>query len=330
MPSQTRRQLLASLFGVEDRGWRWADTSRGRPFSKDPSVIRFRHQYLLYYSLPQYGDGRPGDGWAIGIARSRNLTDWEKAGEILPQADYEKQGLCAPCAVVIEDRVHLFYQTYGNGPRDAICHAVSADGISFARNRTNPVFSPALFPQTKAWSSGRAIDAEVFRFRGRWHMLAATRDPAMKTQMVVGATGAAEVRFDREVWSMPGALAAGPVLRPELPWERQCIEAPTVVEKAGRLIMFYAGGYNNEPQQVGAASSTDGLSWQRLSSEPLLPAGRPGEWNSSESGHPGVFVDRDGTTWLFFQGNNDRGKTWYLSSRKLEWRGAQPVLPGGF
>ena len=52
----------------------WGDTSRlGRPFSKDPSVIRFRGRYLLYYSMPPYADDRAGNGWAIGIAESRDL-----------------------------------------------------------------------------------------------------------------------------------------------------------------------------------------------------------------------------------------------------------------
>ena len=45
----------------------WGDTSRlGRPFAKDPSVIRFGGRYLLYYSLPPSGDGRANDGWAVG------------------------------------------------------------------------------------------------------------------------------------------------------------------------------------------------------------------------------------------------------------------------
>lgn len=316
------RRAFLSLLAPPAPAWRWADDSRGRPFSKDPSVIRFGGRYLLYYSLPPFGDKRPGDGWAIGIASSRDLRSWAKTGELLPAAEYEARGLCAPFAIVIEGRVHLFYQTYGNGPRDAICHAHSTDGLAFIRNPTNPVFSP----QGKAWSSGRAIDAEVFYFGGKWRMLAATRDPAMKVQMLVGAVGASEPRFDRDVWTMPGPLGEGPVLKPELPWERQCIEAPSVAVRDRRLVMFYAGGYNNEPQQIGAASSTDGVSWKRISSSPILPAGAPGSWNSSESGHPGVFVDADGATTLFFQGNNDNGKSWFLSSRRVFWNGAQPVL----
>jgi hypothetical protein len=90
--------------------------------------------------------------------------------------------------------------------------------------------------------------------------------------------------------------------------------------------MFYAGGYNNDPQQIGVATSPDGLQWTRLLAEPLLPNGRPGEWNSSESGHPGVFQDEDGRTFLFYQGNDDRGRTWHLSSLELAWRGVTPYI----
>ena len=66
------------------------------------------------------------------------------------------------------------------------------------------------------------------------------------------------------------------MLKPELPWETRCIEAPSLVSRDGMLYMFYAGGYNNEPQQVGCASSRDGVRFTRLSREPLLPNGPPG------------------------------------------------------
>ena len=135
--------------------------------------------YLLYYSLPPFGDGRAGDGWAIGIARSSDLDSWEKIGEILPEQEPERNGLCAPGAIVLDGRVHLFYQTYGNGPKDAICHAVSEDGLRFRRNPTNPIFAP-----TGAWNCGRAIDADVIADGDRLLLYWATRDPAFKVQML--------------------------------------------------------------------------------------------------------------------------------------------------
>lgn len=295
----------------------WGDDSRlGRPFAKDPAVIRFAGRYMLFYSMPPFGDGRANDGWAIGIAESRNLTSWSKVGEFQAAEAYEGKGVAAPFAKVIDGKVHLFYQTYGNGPRDALCHAVSEDGVRFVRNATNPIFRP-----TGDWNSGRAIDVEVVRFQGRWFLYAATRDPQSKVQMLTGAVS--EGGFDRDSWKM---LAGRPLLQPQLAWEKSCIEAPAVVVRGRTMFLFYAGAYNNEPQQIGVARSTDGIHWQRLSDRPLLANGAPGTWNSSESGHPGVFVDDDGRTYLFYQGNNDHGRTWLLSVMEVRWKGGRPVL----
>lgn len=309
----TRRMLLA-LFGPK-----WADTTRlGRPYAKDPSVIEFANKYWLYYSTPTVEANRQLSQWTIGIATSTDLENWTKIGEVPPAADYEAKGLCAPCAKVIRGQVHIFYQTYGNGAKDAICHATSPDGIHFTRNPTNPIFHP-----TGAWTAGRAIDADVILHNNRWLLYAATRDPAMKIQMITGAYAPADTNFNRETWTQ---LANGPLLQPDLPWERDCIEAPSVIQRGRDLYMFYAGGYNNAPQQIGCTKSRDGVTWQRLFQEPLLAAGKPGEWNSSESGHPGVFVTAKGETVLFYQGNNDKGRTWYLSQTKIGWRRGLPYV----
>lgn len=301
----------------------WGDEERlGRPFAKDPSVVRFGGRYLLYYSTaPWAKELAPPDaprGWAIGIAESRDLLNWKKISEILPAQECDKNGLCAPCACVLDGKVHLFYQTYGNGPRDAICHAVSEDGLRFVRNASNPVFRPS-----GDWTVGRAIDADVIEHDGRLLLYFATRDPEMKIQMIGVAGADRRSDFGRDSWKQ---LCDGPILKPELPWEKKCIEAPSAIKRDGRIYMFYAGGYNNDPQQIGCAVSDDGLRFQRLFTEPLLPNGKPGEWNSSESGHPGVFVDEDGRNYLFFQGNPDNGRTWLLSWKLLHWRDGRPIL----
>ena len=316
--AESSQDCINKLVGPDRNIMLYADTSRGRPFSKDPDVVRFKGGYYMYYSIPPYRDGRENDGWAVGIARSSDLNTWRRIGEILPAGDYEQKGLAAPAAIVFEGKVHLFYQTYGNGPKDAICHAFSDDGIHFARNKTNPIFSP-----TGDWNIGRAIDADVIVDGDRMLLYCATRDPAMKIQMLAVAAAPLDSGFVRESWKQ---LCDAPILRPELPWEKRCIEAPAVWKHNGRSYMFYAGAYNNQPQQIGCAVSDDGISWKRLSDKPILPNGKPGQWNSSESGHPGVFVDNNGRTYLFFQGNNDNGKTWYISKMKVEWKDDIPCL----
>ena len=43
-------------------------------------------------------------------------------------------------------------------------------------------------------------------------------------------------------------------------------------------------------------------------------------------GHPYVFIDDDGSTHLFYQGNNDNGKTWYLSRASVDWSSDSPTV----
>lgn len=299
---------------------RFTDASRGRPFAKDPAVARFAGRYFLYYTLPPRRDGRAGDGHAMGIAVSDDLDQWEKIGEIGadPASPHEANGLCAPGAFIRDGVLHLFYQTYGNGPRDAICHATSTNGVTFARNPTNPIFAP-----TGDWNNGRAIDADVIPFDDRLLLYFASRDPAGAIQILGVATAPLASDYGRTAWTQACDDA---ILRPELPWEQECIEAPALCRRGDTLVMFYAGAYNNRPQQVGVARSADGVRWQRLAETPFLPNGAPGTWHASESGHPYLFTDDDGRTHLFFQGNADGGKSWSLARVEVGWRGETPYL----
>ena len=323
--NQARRQTwlyAADKPGSSKPPMHFGDATRlGRPFAKDPSVIRFGGRYLLYYSVAAWAkELAPPDaprGWAIGISESHDLVNWKKVGEILPEQECEKNGIVNGRIILLDGKLHLFYNTYGNGPKDALCHAWSADGIHFTRNLTNPIWHP-----TGDWNNGRAIDVDVVEWGDDIIMYYATRDPAGKIQMLHAIAAPRKSGFNRGDWK---SLRDGPVLRPELPWEKSCIEAPSVIKRGDTLYLFYGGGYNNDPQQIGCAVSKDGIHFQRLfTDKPLLPNGAPGQWNSSESGHPGMFEDGDGQIYMFYQGNNDRGRTWFLSWVKIGWDGDKP------
>ncbi|MGN0879748.1 MAG: family 43 glycosylhydrolase [Oligosphaeraceae bacterium] len=296
----------------------FADTSRGKHYAKDPAVVRLHGRYLMYYSVPPFEDGRPNDGWRTAVAESTDLDHWTRLGDLPVPLPADVRGFCAPSARVLHGKVHLFYQTYGGGKLDAICHAVSDDGLTFVTDDSNPIFRPH-----GDWTCGRAIDADVIPWHGSLMLYCATRDPDMKIQQLVVASAPLDSDFSRDCWTQ---RCDASILKPELPWEGECIEAPATCAHNGRLYMFYGGAYNNWPQQIGCAVSDDGITWTRLSDQPVLPNGKPGEWNSSESGHPFAFTDDDGIQHLFFQGNCDHGKSWYLSRRTIRWDGDTPIL----
>ena len=291
---------------------RWAPVD----FAKDPTVVRFKGTYYMYFSIPPQEKDGGKYGWTVGIAQSDDLTNWEFITNLLPEQEVTKKGFCAPCARVFNDKVYLFYQSYGTGAKDSICASVSDDGVHFKPNLKNPVFRPQ-----GDWTNGRAIDADLILFKGKFFLYAATRDPEGKIQKLVVATSDASVEQLADLGPDDWRQAADrSILEPTLPWETQCIEAPTTVVRGDKLYMFYAGGYNNNPQHIGVAVSDDGVNWTRLWNVPFITNGPKGQWNESESGHPGVFVDDDGQTWLFFQGNKTGGKDWYLSRVKIDWK----------
>ena len=315
--------VIFSFMPQQFPGMMFADAARdGIPFSKDPHVIQFNGRFLLYYSVHGFQD-KSGvtHGWGIGIDESADLINWKRIGEVNvdSSAVYESKGIAAPCALVVNGKVNLFYQTYGNGVNDAICHAVSKDGIHFERNKTNPIFHP-----DGEWNCGRAIDAEVINFKGKYFLYYATRDKNFKIQMLGVAVASGNTDFSRSAWK--NISIDSPILKPKLAWEGQCIEAASVIQKNESLFMFYAGAYNNAPQQIGLAKSVDGIHWVRVDTIPFLANGKPGEWNASESGHPHIFSNPSGDDYLFFQGNNDNGKTWYISNKKINWSRGLPVI----
>ncbi len=276
--------------------------------AKDPAVIRFKDKYFLYYTV-RYNPDLIG----VGIATSDDMENWTDIAEVPMEQDCEKTGIGAPAAIVLDGKVHLFYQTYGTGKNDKICHAVSSDGIHFTKNPDNPIYAP-----TDDWCCGRAIDADVCVFKDKLWLYIATRDHDMKIQKIGAAYADIDSDFSKSAWTQ---AHRGAVVAPEFKWEGECIEAAATIVNDGKMFMFYGGSYNCTPQQIGCAASTDGVLFEKIFTEPFIPCGKKGEWNSSESGHPYAFRDDDGRAYLFYQGSPDMGKTWYISKVEIAFDG---------
>lgn len=281
-------------------------THAGKPFAKDPTVIRHGGRYLMYYSVMGYEKAncppgqRPGH-WTSAVAESRDLMHWTRLGEVSFAPGKGPDGVVAPCVKKFDGRIHIFAQGDPKPPakvgrRDMIWHGTSEDGLRFTCPENMPMFVPK-----NGWAIPRAIDAEVYRVKDRMVLVFATREsPGEKVQQLGIADAPYGCSYEASCWRE--LSKDGPLLKPELPWEMNCLEAATVIERKGVYYLFYAGAYNHERQQIGLAYSTDGYHYRRFSDKPVLPHGEPGSWNAWESGHPGVFQDDDGRVYLFYQG----------------------------
>ena len=315
---KARRQV-----SLEPTQMLYGDSLRtGIPFSKDPTVIRLGKTYYIYYSIPAYSPSRrPGepeyleDGWNAAIATSPDLIHWTRLGD-LDLRDTKGQhiwGAVAPCVKRFGGKIHMFYQRIWPDAHNNnnIWYATSEDGITF----TNCFDEPILVPDTP-WSIDRSIDAEVYRVKDKLILLFATRDKSATVQMLGMAEAPYRSDYGPDKWTL--LSVDGPLLKPEYDWEQHCIEAPTVIKYKGLWYMFYAGAYNHELQQIGLAVSDDGYHYTRVEGEGLVfPIGEEGAWNHGESGHPGVFRDRGGKMYLFYQGKASPKSNYMLSVCRL-------------
>lgn len=80
---------------------------------------------------------------------------------------------------------------------------------------------------------------------------------------------------DGKAWKR---MSAQPVLRPEQPWEKQCVMCPHVTDDAGVFKMWYSAGERNEPNAIGYAVSADGLHWTKHAANPIFAPNKSLAW----------------------------------------------------
>ena len=310
---------------LEPTAMRYGDLSRSTlPFAKDPTVIEHGGRYLMFYTIQAYEKGmKPADlnplqeGWNAAIAESHDGLNWTRVGDLDLRDSQGNRiwGCIAPCVKILDGEIHLFYQRWTESEKNNnIWHATSRDGLTFTNTCDEPIFVPR-----NGWSINRSIDAEVYRVRKKLILAFATRDKSGEVQMIGMAEAPYGCDYGPDKWTE--LTTDGPLLKPDFAWEGHCIEAPTVIRRRGVWYMFYAGAYNHEHQMIGLATSTDGYHFERAGDDGLVfPSGEEGSWNAGESGHPGVFRDRRGRVWLYYQGKASQDGNYRLSVCRVKFK----------
>ena len=73
-------------------------------------------------------------------------------------------------------------------------------------------------------------------------------------------------------------------------WYEKGVAHPSVLERDGLILMYYSG-FNLAGEQIGLATSADGVSFARSSANPVITVGSLGEWDSAGVDHPSVIYD---------------------------------------
>lgn len=244
---------------------------------------------LLYYT------GYDGTYYRIGLA-TMGLSDTifaKRIGDNGPRLDVGAAGQwdssSVPYGAVLYESGtwHMWYAGRSvAGLNQGIGYASSTDGRTFTRYGSNPVLTP---------TSGR-FDSAGFG------ALIVIKDGSTYKMWYSGTGSDSKLRIgyatstDRVTWTkVDGSGTYKSVLDiTAAAWDSTHVYAPVVIKDGSTYKMWYSGS-NNTTDKIGYATSSDGISWSKSGSNPVLSPGSAGKFDQT-----GVFrcsVIKDGSTY---------------------------------
>jgi beta-1,2-mannobiose phosphorylase / 1,2-beta-oligomannan phosphorylase len=161
---------------------------------------------------------------------------------------------------VIRDATgYKMYYSASDGSRYTIGLATSADGVRWKKYSANPILKPG---GQGSWDDSGVLFCKVLLLGSRYYMWYSGRDGS--TSRIGVATS-----NDGFVWTK---YAGNPVINvgAEGEWDGFYVEAPAVTLANGLFYMVYTARPQKRAQQIGLATSVDGLTWKKYCGNPVL------------------------------------------------------------
>jgi len=106
---------------------------------------------------------------------------------------------------------------------------------------------------------------------------------------------------DGKTWTRHGEPVVP--LGPRGSFDERAVADPYVIRAAGNFYMFYLGQDRARRQSLGIARSTDGVTWEKLRTNPILEPGAPGAFDENGLGEPAVWTS-GGQWWMLYTGRD--------------------------
>jgi len=197
--------------------------------------------------------------------------------------------------------------------------------------------------KVKLWYTGLAVSPDGVAWTRRGRVLAP--DPDSWDRGYIAANGSALWRNGEYLYWYEAGYHDGPMriglarssdglhfrkepkpvldLGPYQSWDERDVADPYVIEVGGWLYMYYLGQDRASRQRIGVARSRDGISWEKLRTNPVIDMAQPGSGGMSENGagEPAVFVWR-GHYWMLITGTDahqHRSLAAFWSNDGIHW-----------
>ncbi len=266
-----------------------------------PMVLYNGTTYQMWYH------GHDGSNYRIGYATSPDGITWAKnpANPVLdigPPGSWDDTYLVEPTVLYDGVTYHMWYGG-SDGSNGRIGYATSPDGITWTKNGSDPVLD--IGPPS-SWDDTHVGGPTVLHDGTTYHMWYAGHDGANYRIGYATSPG----------WNMWTKIGANPVLDlgPPGSWEDTYAYLPVVLYDGLTYRMWYSG-WDGAHRRLGYATSSDGVTWTKHPSNPVLDLGPPGSWDEIHAYSPSVLYD--GTIyhmWYTGADNTDTYRIGYATS----------------
>jgi predicted GH43/DUF377 family glycosyl hydrolase len=257
-----------------------------------PRVLYNDSSYRMWYQGGVSGVNQ------IGYATSSDGINWVKHGIVLtagPDGGWDSSSIGLG-SVLWNGTAYLMWYTGTNGvthPGGAIGLAVSEDGLNWVRYSDNPVLTPSALGSDQKYIAAPYIVRLQLTYN-MWYTGKSAASP--KVNKILHATSPDGIHWTK--WPSP-------VLPPSTDptaWDSSGVYAPSVIWSGQIFGMWYSGiNQTGLVPRIGYATSPDGGSWTRSSSNPILNPGPPGSWDSNGVEQPSV-IQVGNSYMLFYDG----------------------------
>lgn len=185
----------------------------------------------------------------IGLARSSNGHEWRRQGppvlDMGPRGSWDEAGVGDPYVIRAGRNYYLFYLGMDRARRQRLGVAMSADGVTWYKLRSNPILELGA---SGAFDENGLGEPAVWQTHGYYWMLYTGRDRGEVRRLGFARS------LDGVAWEKLPPVIAG-----DQPWNSQVLCDPTVVLENGNVRVWFGGGDVPRPDQaihgqIGAAT----------------------------------------------------------------------------
>jgi beta-xylosidase len=277
----------------------------------DPAVLVAGNTFYAYATN--------SGGVNVQIARSEDLVNWQRLPDAMPALPpWARKGFTwAPDVRALQNNTRFVLHFTARDRKSAR----QCIGVASSDRPEGPFVSTDTAPLIAQIGEGGSIDPFTFLDDdGQLYLLWKNDGNACRCTTWIYL----------QKLSSDGLRLIGPprrILSPDLAWEGDLVEAPSLCRQYGKYYLFYSGNcYANHSYAIGCAvaDSLDG-SFKKLSRDPLMCTQQSG---NAACGPGGQVLVRTaaGETWMVYHSWDERHRYRAMHLSQLTWQNGKPCL----